>query len=169
MNNISPLDATSEHAAASRLERPLRLVVLGPTERGAAMLHWRKIESSLSNRRLMCSAVWTETWLNHYGALVPHRFVIAHRNGIACGIALLTCGVDQHDGPFSISSWHVGTAGEPDADSVCVEYNSLLARDEDRVDFFRQILTWINSQLDFDQTKLDGFALDEIAPLLEGD
>ena len=104
------------------------------------MLHWRKIEASLSNRRLMCSSTWTETWLNHYGALVPHRFVIAHRNGIACGIALLTYGALQHDGPLHLDTWHVGTAGEPDADSVCIEYNSLLVRPEDRTEFFRQIL-----------------------------
>ena len=145
---------------------PLRLVLLGPTDRGAAMLHWRKIETSLSNRRLMCSSIWTETWLNHFGALVPHRFVIALRNGIGCGIALLTYGVDQHDGPFAMNTWHLGTAGEPDADSVCVEYNSLLVRQEDRTELFQQILAWINSQLAGDQTHLDGFAFDDIAPLL---
>lgn len=151
---------------ASSPSAPLRLLLLGATDRGAAMLHWRKIEASLSNRRLMCSSTWTETWLNHYGALVPHRFVIAHRNGIACGIALLTYGALQHDGPFQLDTWHVGTAGEPDADSVCIEYNSLLVRPEDRTEFFRQILGWIDTQLAGDQTHLDGFTFDDIAPLL---
>ena len=145
---------------------PLRLLLLGPTDRGAAMLHWRKIEASLFNRRLTCSSVWTETWLNHFGALVPHRFLIAHRNGIACGIALLTYGAEQHDGPFQLDTWHVGTAGEPDADSVCIEYNSLLVRQEDRTEFFQQILDWINTQPAGDQTHLDGFEFDDIAPLL---
>ncbi len=147
---------------------PLRLVLLGSTDRVAAMVHWRKIEAALSNRRLMCSSIWTETWLNHYGALVPHRFAVAHRNGIACGMALLTCGVQQHDGPLQMSTWHVGTAGEPDADSVCIEYNSLLVRDVDRTEFFRQLLAWINTQSDCDQTHLDGFAFDEVVSLLKG-
>ena len=97
---------------------------------------------------------------------MPHRFVIAHRNGIACGIALLTYGAEQHDGPFQLDTWHVGTAGEPDADSVCIEYNSLLVRPEDRTEFFRQILGWIDTQLAGDQTHLDGFTFDDIAPLL---
>ena len=146
--------------------RPLRLELLGPTARGTALRQWREVEAALSNRRLMCSSVWTETWLSHYGALVPHRFVIAKRDGKPCGMTLLTSGVDQSAGPFSLRTWHVGTAGEPDADSVCIEYNSLLVRDEDRIDFARQLLAWIDSQSDCDQAYFDGFASEDIAPLL---
>ncbi|MEK6261012.1 MAG: GNAT family N-acetyltransferase [Planctomycetota bacterium] len=145
---------------------PLRLELLGPAARSAAMPLWREVEASLSNRRLMCSSVWTDTWLSHYGALVPHRFAIARRDGKPCGMALLTSGVGQHAGPFPLRTWHVGTAGEPDADSVCVEYNSLLVRNEDRLDFARQLVAWIDSQSDCDETHLDGFASGDIAPLL---
>jgi len=145
---------------------PLRLELLGPTARSAALQQWREVEASLSNRRLMCSSVWTETWLSHYGALVPHRFVIAKRDGRPCGMALLTSGVGQHAGPFPLRTWHVGTVGEPDADSVCIEYNSLLVRDEDRIEFARQLVAWIDSQSGCDQTHLDGFASSDIAPLL---
>ena len=146
--------------------RPLWLQLLDSSERSAAMRQWREVEASLSNRRLMCSSTWTETWLDHYGALVPHRFVIATRGGQPCGMALLTSGVGQHAGPFPLRTWHVGTAGEPDADSVCVEYNSLLVRDGDRIDFARQLLQWIDYQSDCDQAHFDGFASDEIAELL---
>ncbi len=136
INNTEPLSLPSP---VPQME-PLRLELLGSSERSAAINLWRQIESSLSNRRLMCSSIWTDTWLNHYGALVPHQFVIAKRGQTACGMALLTKGVAQHAGPFAVRTWHVGTAGEPDADSVCIEYNSLLVCDEDRNAFSRLLV-----------------------------
>ncbi len=172
---LTDVEAPPGQPPASRTEpsrselmrtRPLWLQLLDSSERSAAMRQWREVEAALSNRRLMCSSTWTETWLDHYGALVPHRFVIATRGGQPCGMALLTTGVGQHEGPFPLRTWHVGTAGEPDADSVCIEYNSLLVRDEDRIDFARQLVDWINSQSDCDQAHFDGFAADEIAHLL---
>ena len=63
-------------------QRPLRLEILGPLARPSAMELWRSVEERLSNRRLMCSSVWTETWLKHYGSLVPHRFAIARRGDV---------------------------------------------------------------------------------------
>lgn len=147
-------------------QRSLRLEILGPLARPDAMKLWREVEERLSNQRLMCSSVWTETWLKHYGSLVPHRFAIARRGDVCCGVALLTSGVNQFDGPMSLRTWHLGTAGEPDADSVCIEYNSLLVRDEDRTDFTQQLGSWIDSQPDCDQAYFDGFASHDIAPLL---
>ena len=41
---------------------------------------WRRLEQSAPERPLACSWDWTETWLDHYGATVPHRFAIgSHR------------------------------------------------------------------------------------------
>ena len=156
----------NSNAGAPVHERPLRLEVLGPVARLDAMKLWREVEERLSSKRLMCSSVWTETWLKHYGSLVPHRFAIARRGDVCCGVALLTNGVSQFDGPMPLRTWHLGTAGEPDADSVCIEYNSLLVRAEDHTDFARQLVAWIDSQSDCDQTHFDGFASDDITPLL---
>jgi hypothetical protein len=132
----------SPDESVSWQDRPLRLELLGPLARGEAMALWREVEARLSNQRLMCSSIWTETWLSHFGTLVPHRFAIARRGDECCGVALLTNGVQQYDGPMPIKTWHLGTAGEPDADSVCIEYNSLLVGDEDRDDFAGQLMAW---------------------------
>ena len=165
-NTTLTLLEPNSKATAPGHERPLRLEVLGPQALPDVMKLWREAEARLSNQRLMCSSVWTETWLKHYGSLVPHRFAIARRGDLCCGVALLTSGVNQFDGPMPLRTWHLGTAGEPDADSVCIEYNSLLVRDEDRIDFTRQLVGWIDSQSDCDQAYFDGFASHDIAPLL---
>ena len=165
-NTTLTLLEPNSNAAAPCHERPLRLEVLGPLARPDAMTLWREAEARLSNQRLMCSSVWTETWLTHYGSLVPHRFAVARRGDVCCGVALLTSGVNQFDGPMPLRTWHLGTAGEPDADSVCIEYNSLLVRAEDRTDFARQLVAWIDSQSDCDQAYFDGFASADIEPLL---
>jgi CelD/BcsL family acetyltransferase involved in cellulose biosynthesis len=65
-----------------------------------------------------------------------------------------------------VRSLHVGTAGEPDADSVCVEYNRILVEEEYRASFSRQIVEYIEQETDWDQFHLDGFAPHEVDTLL---
>ena len=160
------LFAESGDVASSQGPTLLRMEVHGPRARPAVLQLWRDTEARLSNQRLMCSSAWTETWLKHYGSLVPHRFAVAWRGDTCCGMALLTNGVRQFDGPMPLKTWHIGTAGEPDADSVCIEYNALLIGHEDREDFARQLIAWTSSQSDCDENRLDGFSAADIAPLL---
>ncbi len=105
----------------------------------------------------MCSSVWTENWLDQYADLLPHRFVIARRNGRVCGVCLLTEGVDRRDGPLRLHSLHLGTAGEPEADEVRVEFNRLLVEPADRAEFVRQLLQRLSAESDWDELCLDGF------------
>ena len=81
-NTTLTLLEPNSNAAAPCHERPLRLEVLGPLNRLDVLTLWREAEARLSNQRLMCSSVWTETWLKHYGSLVPHRFAIARRGDV---------------------------------------------------------------------------------------
>lgn len=134
-----------------------QLKMLPASSRAEAMFLWRSLELELGNRRLMCSSVWTDTWLDHFGSLVPHQFAVRMVNGCAEGIALLTQGVDRHAGPFALNTWHVGTAGEADADSLCVEYNTLLCRFEDRICFAHELLMWVADRSNADEFHLDGF------------
>ena len=96
--------------------------------RDFVLSEWRQLENRIGDRGLSCSADWTEVWLSVYGDLVPHRFLMAidGQDGRLVGICLVTEGIEQKDGPLPIRTLHIGTAGEPDADSVCVEYNRLL-------------------------------------------
>lgn len=135
----------------------LRLKFLPASSKVEALTLWRSLEAELSNQRIACSSLWVDTWLNHYGSFIPHQFVIGLRGGIPCGMTLLTQGVQQCAGPLRLRTRHVGTAGEPEADSVCVEYNATLAAPQDRLEFDRAIWKWAIHETNCDEFHLDGF------------
>ena len=118
---------------------------------------WQTLEAQFEDVPLMCSSVWTSTWIEQYGDLVPYSFVIASRDQIPCGICLLTEGVEQFDGPLPIQTLHLGTAGEPAADSVCVEYNSLLIQPADQSAFMKALLELLSDHPTWDSLHFDGF------------
>jgi CelD/BcsL family acetyltransferase involved in cellulose biosynthesis len=129
---------------------------------------WRHVEQRISNDGVANSWAWTELWLRHYGDLVPHRFVIAELDG-PCAIALLTEGIGQRRGPFPIRTLHLGTAGEPDGETVRVQYNRLLAAPEHRVDFAHGIGAIARkSRLSWDELRLDGFDPAEAESFISG-
>lgn len=149
----------------------LLLEVRKSTSRDFVMSEWRQLENRLGDRGLSCSADWTEVWLSVYGDLVPHRFLMAidGQTGQLVGICLVTEGVEQKDGPLLIRTLHVGTAGEPDADSVCVEYNRLLVEPQREREFAAKIVEHLEAQDGFDQWNLDGFAEVDLAAFLPED
>lgn len=118
---------------------------------------WQTLEAQFEDVPLMCSSVWTSTWIEQYGDLVPYSFVVASRDQIPCGICLLTEGVEQFDGPLPIKTLHLGTAGEPAADSVCVEYNSLLIQPADQSAFMKALLELLSDHPTWDSLHFDGF------------
>lgn len=125
---------------------------------------WSSLETQFEHVPLMCSHVWTSTWIEHYQDLVPYSFVVASKDNIPCGICLLVEGVDQHDGPLSLKTQHLGTAGEPAADSVCVEYNALLVQPEDQHIFITELLSTLSKNDVWDSMQFDGFASEELEP-----
>jgi hypothetical protein len=128
---------------------------------------WQEIEGRVGTGGLACSWAWTETWLRHYGDLVPHRFVVGER-GEPCAIALLTEGVSITRGPFRIRTLHLGTAGESETETVRVQYNRVLAGRSDRDAFTRGVIDLASaSDLQWDEFHLDGFSADEVPALFE--
>ena len=138
-----------------------------PNDLSLAANLWQEVESRVGTVGLSCSWAWTETWLRHYGDLIPHRFVLGESDG-HCAIALLTAGLGKRRGPFPIRTLHLGTAGEPDAETVRVQHNRVLVSGQDRRQFLLGIVELADKiDLRWDEFRLDGFAGDEIAPLLE--
>lgn len=123
---------------------------------------WKTLEAQFDAVPLMCSHTWTSTWLDHYGDLVPYSFVVAFKDDVPCGISLLTEGVDQFDGPLSINTLHMGTAGEPATESVCVEYNALLVQPDDQCAFMSALLSLLSKNNAWDSVLLDGFASEDL-------
>lgn len=118
---------------------------------------WSSLEAMLPPCPLACTRVWTETWLTHYGQSVEHHFVVLLRGETPCGIALLTRSQSSQHWP-GVNVWHVGTAGEADVDSVCVEYNGLLCHEELREPFFSSISSTVSQVLHGHAVAWDGFA-----------
>ena len=141
--------------------------ILGSNERERALTIWRQLESQIELPRLSCSADWTRIWLDHYGESISHRFVICKQHDKPVGVALVTHGVDQFDGPFRIQTRHIGTAGEPDHESVCVEYNDILVHPQHRNGFIELLLDHIGRERVWDQLCLDGFARGDLPVEIE--
>ena len=92
----------------------VRVRWLAAAERVAAAAIWQELEARTSVP-LTCSWKWTETWLDHYGDLVPHRFAVGERSGTRVGIVLVTRGAGERRAWLPVRTLHLGTAGEPRA------------------------------------------------------
>lgn len=118
---------------------------------------WRELEIRLGNRAVACSADWTEAWLKFFGRTVRYHFVVATADDRIRGIALVVQSKNLRRGPFQVKSVHLGTAGENDRESVCVEYNRLLVEEDYRPTFEDIVLKHIQQELDYDELSFDGF------------
>ena len=157
----APLRTNAETSATQTLSLGLR----PSSDRAEALQLWHELEQRIGHLGLPCSADWTEAWLNAYGDLVPHTFLLARDSETSTlqGICLICEGVGQKDGPIGIRTLHVGPAGEPDSESVCVEYNRLLVAPEFEGAFTQLIVEHLESRSGFDQWNVDGIATAKLA------
>ncbi len=154
-----------ETRTAASSARNLSLGMRPSSDRAETLQLWAKLEQRIGHLGLPCSVDWTEAWLNAYGDLVPHSFLLA-RDTETCtlqGICLICEGVEQKDGPIRIRTLHVGPAGEPEADSVCVEYNRLLVAPEFEAAFAGLIVEHLENRSGIDQWNIDGIATSKLA------
>lgn len=144
----------------------MEIEVIPAADRATAAVAWRAVEEA-TGTGLTCSWDWVEVWLNHFGDLVPHAFVVGLSATGPRAMALLTRGVGQRRGPFRIATVHLGTAGEPPADSVCVEYNRLLVAPQERSAFVAGLLRAIRtSDVAWDALELNGLVPEDAEPFL---
>lgn len=137
---------------------PLALRRLPAEARAEAAATWQALEAAAGEVPVSASWLWTETWLRHYGDLVPHAFVVGERGGEPRAVALVTEGVGRRRGPLRLRTLHLGTAGEPQADSVDVNYNHVLAVPEDARAFAAALLDHLESRSGWDEIRLEGLA-----------
>jgi CelD/BcsL family acetyltransferase involved in cellulose biosynthesis len=126
---------------------------------------WRMLEARLGRVPLAVSADWTGTWVKHYGDLVPTRVIVAEEGGIVRGMCLVTEGVGRRAWRIPLRTRHIGTAGEPLSESVCVEYNGLLVEPSYRDEFGRQLMALLDTESGWDELCWDGFARDDLTHL----
>lgn len=151
---ISAVDRTAASEAA--------IIWLDSARRADILAVWEAIERDCGTLPLMASSIWVGTWLRYYGNLVPHRVACLQEDGRYVGIALLTFGVEEHQSWTGERVWHLGTAGEPDQDSVCVEYNALACLPARRDELLGKLFTALRQESGWDAWKLDGFVAAEL-------
>ncbi|MFT5325590.1 MAG: hypothetical protein ACI8P0_003460 [Planctomycetaceae bacterium] len=154
-----------ETRKAAPATQNLSLGMRPSSDRAEALQLWTELEQRIGHLGLPCSADWTEAWLNAYGDLVPHTFLLARdaETSTLQGICLICEGVGHKEGPIGIRTLHVGPAGEPDSESVCVEYNRLLVAPDFEGAFTKLIVEHLESRSGFDQWNVDGIATAKLA------
>lgn len=157
------MSATPPLASARSIAAPLRLRTMSRHEYRDAGRAWRTLEGRLDGPLGPVSWAWTDTWLANYGDAVPHRFVVAERDGDVRGVALLTAGARS---PLRPRTLHVGTAGEPAGSSVFVEGNRLVALPEEREQFAALVAEAIDADRGWDRLMLDGVPPEDAEALL---
>lgn len=158
--------AWAARASRERAGQRIRTHVLSAGERTAAREMWIGLQNEIDELGLMCSWEWTGTWLEHYGDVVPHRFVVGENERGVRGVALVaTHSSLRKIHPPKIS---LGTAGEPHGTSVFVERNRLLARAEDRLAFASALLNELECDKWWHRLTFDGMVLGDAAALLDG-
>ncbi len=131
-----------------------------------AFHQWRTLEHRIHSTSLASSATWVECWVKHYGDVVPYKVLSLESDGIVRGMTLITNGVEKKLGPFNINTTHLGTAGEPQIGSVCVEYNRPLVQQEYTADFIQGIWNSLDNDSSWEQLCLDGFSESDLQPWL---
>lgn len=90
---------------------------------------WGELERASPRPSFFLTPEWVEAWLEIFGPTTKPRIVAFRRDpgGEVAGLCLLVFRT-QRLGPFPIHRVYLNTAGEPEADDACVEYNALLCR-----------------------------------------
>jgi CelD/BcsL family acetyltransferase involved in cellulose biosynthesis len=114
---------------------------------------------------LTCSWAWTETWLRHYGDVVPHSFLLVGSGAEPVALALVTRSARRVAGVPLVRRVHLGTAGEPAGESVHVECNRLLALPGARPEAAAAIVRALRALHGWDELSLDGFDPQDAAAL----
>jgi hypothetical protein len=161
------VEASAARPQAGEAEVAIRWLDASDSEEAGRI--WQLLEQELEIDTVAASWDWTETWLQHYGDLVPHRFAVCEASEAPCAIALVTEGVGRRRGPFRVRSVHLGTAGEPPGESVFVEYNRLLSSSRHRDAFATALMRELRDEAGWHQLALDGFAPGDAAALLRAE
>lgn len=133
----------------------VRIRLRGPDAIDEVADAWLRVEADCPRVPLAVSWAWTATWLRHYGDIVRPRFAIAERAGVPCAVALLVRSIER-PARVPVRTLHLGTAGEPAVDNVCVEYNDLLCVPGVRGSVLRELAATLAADPRWDELRLDG-------------
>lgn len=164
---LSPQPSTSTLQPTSTASASVSWRTCSSANADEALCLWTDLAQRVGNDSITTHPAWVKCWIKNYGDLVPHRFLIAEAAGQVCGIAMLTQGVGRKTGPFSTNTLHLGTAGEPQLGSICVEYNRLLVAEEYNEIFVSGLVEAVYNNTKWETFCLDGFDAADLAPWIK--
>jgi hypothetical protein len=147
----------------------LSVSALGREDRFSAQKVWLELEKQVGDVGLACSWDWTDVWLDHFGDVVGHDFVVVSEGSVPRAVILLTRGVGRTRHRIPVKTLHFGTAGEPEQDAIYVEYNRVLVAPGRRRAAAAAVLSVIHEDDSWDELRLDGFAPEDAEPFLAAD
>lgn len=152
------------HVAAKRAITVRRIE---SADRAQAKSLWTDLERALGGApALSCSWAWTETWLEHYGDVVPHSFAIGEQAAAAQSEVVAVALVTQAPArPLRPRAWHLGTAGEPTGEGVYVERNRILVLPQAQAPFVAALVDELGSEGGWDRLRFDGLHADDVETL----
>ena len=115
---------------------------------------------------LAASWAWTETWIEHYLDVVDAQLVAVERGDDVVGAALLTRSTRRRRG-VPVRTAHIGTAGEPEAETVFVERNALNCKPEIREAVAAALVEHLRATGGWDVLALDGFVPEDARALAD--
>ena len=171
---VTSFDEAAAGSPTARRSSPpsldgLSVTVLGSEERLSAQKVWLELEQQVADVGLACSWDWTEVWLDHFGDVVDHDFVLVSEGSVPRAVMLLTRGVGRTRHRVPVKTLHFGTAGEPEQDAIYVEYNRLLVAPGMHRAAASAVLSVIHDDDSWDELRMDGFAPEDAAPFLTAD
>jgi hypothetical protein len=146
----------------------LRISELHAAERDTASAIWASLEARHGSGFLTTGWTWTSTWLEVFGDLVPHCFLVVEDAHGPVAITLVTEGVRQKRGPVPVRSIHLGTGGEPAESGIATEYRRLLVDPAHRDAASAAILEHLLAARGrWEEILFDAMPLDDIRPFLD--
>jgi hypothetical protein len=159
-NSSAPLVAPPSLATPTA-----RVTVVPADDREAVGEVWEHLESNGAVRSLFVSWTWTRTWLESFGSVVPHHFVVVGPPDDPVGAAPVT--LDRHRrGPFRFRRAHLGTAGEPPGETVFVERNCVVALPDRSPEVADALAGHLRTLPGIHEVALDGFLAPEATRLI---
>jgi len=158
---------TASPPPALRTAAALTWRILPASRVHEALAIWRRLELTLQNQSLSCCSTWVDQWLQVYGHVVRYRFLIVEDETMPVAIVLVVES-RQQVGPVQVRTLHLGTAGEPQPGSVCVEYNRLLIQPDYRQAVLAGLMQYVQANRRWEQLRLDGFTADDLALWQQG-
>jgi len=144
-------------------EPGVRIELVPSSARAVAAARWRHLEPACDGLGLTNSWAWVAPWLTHYGEQVPHAFAFGVKGNADIGAAVVTFSTIRIKW-IGVPSVHLGTAGEPDAETTYVQRNQLLVNAAQLDDFAAALVAWI-PQRPWSRFNLDGMVPTHAAAL----